>query len=167
MHDELLDIVDDNDRVINVKPRSTVYAEKLTHFRVINAFIKNSNGQLWSRRRSAHKRIFPLCLGMSVGGHVESGESYEQAFRRETLEELNINIDTVQWKHIGHMNPLQNRVSAFMQIYEISLEQTPDYNRDDFIEYFWFTPKELVESIARGEKVKGDLPKILAALYLS
>jgi isopentenyldiphosphate isomerase len=55
---------------------------------VLNAFLVNDYGQIWIPRRSSLKRIFPLCLDMSVGGHVVSGESYEEAFRRELLVQL-------------------------------------------------------------------------------
>jgi len=74
--DEYLDLVDLQDSVIGRKLRSEVYAEHLSNFRVVNAFVLNSKGELWIPRRTADKRIFPLCLDMSVGGHVESGESY-------------------------------------------------------------------------------------------
>ncbi|MDZ4286214.1 MAG: NUDIX hydrolase, partial [Candidatus Sungbacteria bacterium] len=65
--DEFLDIVDENDNVIGTKKRSEVYAEHLSNFRVVNAFVRNSKGELWIPRRSADKRIFPLCLDMSMG----------------------------------------------------------------------------------------------------
>src|SRR3990167_1715083 len=92
LSDEYLDLVDDNDIVIGKKKRSEVYAEHLSNFRVVNAFVINTKGELWIPRRAAHKRVFPLCLDMSMGGHVETGDSYEQAFARETREELNIDV---------------------------------------------------------------------------
>ena len=55
-HDELLDLVDENDHVIGVMRRSEVYGKKLRNIRVINAFIVNSKGELWIPRRTAHKR---------------------------------------------------------------------------------------------------------------
>jgi isopentenyldiphosphate isomerase len=81
--DELLDIVDQNDKVIGRKLRSEIYENKMSNFRVVNAFLINDNGQLWIPRRSANKRIFPSCLDTSMGGHVSSGETYEDAFKRE------------------------------------------------------------------------------------
>lgn len=165
--DEYLDIVDDNDKVIGVKKRSEVYAENLSNFRVVNAFIFNSKGEMWIPRRSPNKKIFPSSLDTSMGGHVESGESYENAFKRETFEELNLNIDTanIPYKLVGYLTPKKNNVSAFMKVYELYSDKTPDFNKDDFTDFFWITPTKLLELIETGEKTKGDLPKLLRALY--
>ncbi|HLC62782.1 MAG TPA: NUDIX domain-containing protein [Candidatus Nanoarchaeia archaeon] len=95
MEDEYLDLVDENDKIIGRKERSEVYKLNLSNFRVVNAFIRNKKGLIWVPRRSASKRIFPLCLDMSMGGHVSSGETYLQAFKRELKEELNINASKV------------------------------------------------------------------------
>lgn len=163
--DEYLDLVNENDEVIGKKLRSEVYAEHLSNFRVINAFVKNSKGELWIPRRAADKRIFPLCLDMSVGGHVESGEGYDQTFKRETLEELNVDIDMVAYKLLGHLTPHNDNVSAFMQVYEIDMEDAPKYNPNDFTEYFWLTPSEFFKKISEGEKTKGDLPILIERFY--
>ncbi len=166
MQDEWLDLVNEHDQVIGKKLRSEIYAEGLSNFRVINAFVKNSKGELWIPRRTANKRIYPLCLDMSVGGHVESGEDYQTTFERETAEELNIDINQVSWKLLGKLIPHENQVSAFMQIYEIQSDEAPNFNPDDFIEYYWLTPEKLREKIEAGEKAKSDLLKIVKYFYL-
>lgn len=163
--DEYLDLVDENDNIIGKKKRSEVYAEHLSNFRVVNAFVVNSKGEIWIPRRTADKRIFPLCLDMSMGGHVESGETYKQTLKRETEEELNINTDNVSIRLLGHLTPQKDSVSAFMNVYEIKMDEAPNYNKNDFVEYFWLTPKMLFERIANGDKTKGDLPKLVKIFY--
>lgn len=165
--DETLDLVNADDVVIGSKLRSEVYQEDLSNFRVINAFIKNSQGQLWIPRRTAHKKLFPSCLDVSVGGHVESGTTYDETFRKETMEELNIDINTVEHRLLGKLTPHRDHVSAFMQVYEISSDATPTYNPEDFTEYYWLTPQEFFEKFKQGEKVKGDLPQLIRAFYLN
>ena len=165
MNDEFLDLVNEQDEVIGKKLRSEVYAEGLSNFRVVNAFIVNSEGKLWLPRRGAHKRIFPLCLDMSMGGHVESGETYDQSFIRETSEELNIDTGTTPWKMLGHLTPHNDDVAAFMNVYEIQSDDAPKYNPDDYREFSWLTPQELFKEIEEGEKVKSDLPKLVKIFY--
>lgn len=163
--DEYLDLVDEDDKVIGRKKRSEIYAENLTNFRVVNVFVVSSKGEIWIPRRAPNKRIFPLCLDMSVGGHVESGETYEDALRRELKEELDLDIDKASYRFLGHLTPQEHGVSAFMRVYEIKMDETPNYNKGDFIKYFWLTPKALFERLAKGDKAKDDLPKLVRIFY--
>ncbi|MCP2730920.1 NUDIX hydrolase [Limnofasciculus baicalensis] len=163
--DELLDIVDEQDNVIGQKRRSSVYRECLYNFRVVNAFVVNSKGQLWIPRRTYHKITFPGCLDFSMGGHVESGETYEAAFAREIKEELGWDLDQIEYIMLGYLTPLNHQISAFMKVYEIKSEESPNYNNNDFLEYFWLTPQELLTRIAKGEAGKDDLPKLVRLFY--
>ena len=163
--DELLDIVDRNDIVIGQKHRSEVYAASMVNFRVVNAFLINSSGQLWLPRRSAKKRIFPMGLDVSMGGHVESGENYQSAFQREFYEELNLYLDGLCWRTLGYLTPYKDHVSAFMKVYEIQTDTSPQYNRDDFIEAFWLMPEEAIDRIDHGEFAKNDLPILIRHFY--
>ena len=165
MIDEILDIVDENDVVIGQKKRSEIYSEGLSNFRVINAFVVNKDGKMWIPRRTSSKKLNPLCLDFSVGGHVESRETYKEAFRRETAEELNLDISKVKWRELGAMNPRAHGTLAFMKVYEIKMNETPKYNTDDFTEYFWLTPPELFEKLEKGDKSKDDLPKVVKYFY--
>lgn len=168
MHeDELLDAVDENDVVIGTQWRNDVHANDRHNFRVINVFVINGEGKLWIPRRAPTKRLFPNGLDMSVGGHVEAGEGYEATFRRETMEEIGVDIDTVPWRDLGHLSPYKDNINAFMHVYEITLNTSPNYNPNDFSEYFWLTPAELIERIDAGEYAKSDLPKLVKRFYMS
>lgn len=163
---EMLDLVDEQDAVIGVMERNEVYKQGLNNFRVINAFIKNSEGKLFIPRRQKHKRLFPLGLDVSVGGHVTSGETYEEAFAKEAREELNLDIRSLPFTVLGKLTPSADSVSAFMTVYEIASDETPSYNPDDFVEHFWLTPHEIIEHITGGDLAKDDLIKLVRKFYL-
>jgi isopentenyldiphosphate isomerase len=165
MDDEYLDLVDTNDNVIGKKRRSEVYAEHLSNFRVVNAFITNSKGEIWIPRRGPNKKIYSLALDMSMGGHVESGETYDEAFAREIMEELNIDTNKTGFKLLGNLTPGTHGVSAHMNVYEILQDEAPKYNPDDFTEYFWLTPKQIIEKIDSGDMAKSDLPLLVKFFY--
>jgi isopentenyldiphosphate isomerase len=160
---ELLDLVDETDTVIGQISRDDAWATQ-ARVRVVNAFVVNTLGQLWIPRRTADKKMFPNCLDMGVGGHIQSGESYLAAFRRETQEELNIDLDQVPWRKTAYFSPLKTTLSAFMEVFEIQLEHTPAFNPEDFSESFWLTPQEAKQKIRSGDPAKGDLLELLERL---
>lgn len=163
--DELLDLVNNNDQVIGTLPRSQVYAQVLHNFRAISALIVNQQGQLWIPRRTAHKKVSPLHLGFSVGGHVSSGETYNQSFERELQEELNLNLADVRYKKLGLLTPHEHGTATFVTVYLIFTNQVPNYNREDFISYSWLTPRQLMEKVLHGEKVQNDLSRALQYFF--
>jgi len=164
--EEYLDLVDESDNVIGSEKRTEIYKQKLHNYRVINAFIVSNEGKLWIPRRTAHKAISPLALDFSVGGHVVSGDTYENTFKKETSEELNIDIDRVSWKELGHFKAGDFGLNCFMKVYEIKQNDVPVFNPDDFTEYYWLSPEEVIDRIENGDKSKGDLPILIKQLYL-
>ncbi len=163
--DEILDLVDKNDRVIGSLERSKVYAAGMHNFRAINAFIVNQQGQLWIPRRTAQKRVCPLALDFSVSGCVSSGETYDQAFTRELQEELNLTLTDISYQKLGALTPHEHGTCVFMHVYQIAYDQVPNYNKTDFFEYSWLHPEELLEKIAQGEKSKQDIPIVLKYFF--
>lgn len=164
-NNELLDIVDHNDKVIGQKLRSDIYNEKISNFRVINAFLINNNKQVWIPRRSPKKKLFPLCLDASVGGHVTAGETYEQAFERELKEELNIELSDISYQMMAKLTPPNHGVSAYMNVYLIITNEEPLYNSNDFISASWYEISQLQSIIKNGEPTKGDLPILIDLLF--
>lgn len=161
INDEILDLVSVDDEVIGQEKRSIIRSKGKSNFRVINGFILNSDKKIWIPRRHFKKELFPLCLDASVGGHVSTGENYIDAFKREVLEELNMNINLYSYYPVMKLTPHDHNTSAFMWVYIIQSDEVPAYNKNDFIEYFWVSPKEFFDRINNGDKAKSDLPKII------
>jgi isopentenyldiphosphate isomerase len=90
MSDELVDVVDELDRVVAAAvPRSRIRAEHLRH-RVASVLVFRPDGSLLVHRRTDTKDVFPGAFDCFVGGVVGAGESYEEARDRELAEEMGI-----------------------------------------------------------------------------
>lgn len=88
--DELFDICDADDHVIGQARRADVHAQNLLH-RAVHVWIIRSSGQLVAQRRSATKDQYPNALTSSASGHLDHGEDYLTAAKRELGEELGLN----------------------------------------------------------------------------
>lgn len=159
---EVIDLVSDDDLiVIGSIDRGRLYEERRSNFRVINVLIVNDNNQIWVPRRHASKKLFPGALDASIGGHVKSGESYFDAFIRESLEETNIDPRNVPFKFLMKLTPQKNDVSAFMHLYLIHYNQEVLYNPSDFQAHYWLSPQEILKRVENGDSAKSDLTKII------
>lgn len=84
---EYLDIVNENDKVIWVAEKKEVYERFLTH-RIVHILIFNEKNEIALQLRSSKVSYCPNHWSTSVGGHVQSWETYEEAALREYKEEL-------------------------------------------------------------------------------
>ena len=86
---EKIDVVDGNDNVVGESTREEAHAKGLLH-RIVHVIIRNSKGEILLQKRSKNDGIGNW--DASVGGHVDTGESYEQAAKREMMEEVGISV---------------------------------------------------------------------------
>jgi len=87
--DELVDVVDEQDRVIRQVSRREMRARNLRH-RAVYVLVFNSAGQLFVHQRTASKDIYPGYHDVAAGGVLAAGETYDDGARRELAEELGI-----------------------------------------------------------------------------
>lgn len=105
---EYLDIVDDTDQVIGSALYEDVYKNMSQH-RIVHILIFNKHNELLLQMRSIQKRAHAQHWSTSVGGHVRSGETYEQAAIREAEEELGVRPTiTERWKD-AYTNALEHK----------------------------------------------------------
>jgi len=88
---ELFDVVDENDAVTGSLPRDEVHARNLRH-RAIHVMIFNRAGEIFLQKRSIWKDRNPSQWDSATAGHVDAGETYEEAARREVREEIGAEI---------------------------------------------------------------------------
>lgn len=87
---EIFPIVDEEGRVIGSATRGECHSgSKLLH-PVVHLHVFNSRGEVYLQKRPEWKDIQPGKWDTSVGGHIDYGETPEQALVREVREELGI-----------------------------------------------------------------------------
>ena len=95
MAEVYLDVVDQNDQIVGREKRSVIHAQGigngLWHREVHVWFIDNSNKIIF-QHRAKNKDTFPDLLDSTVGGHVELGQSYEDAALMEVREETGLQL---------------------------------------------------------------------------
>jgi len=89
---EMLDLLDEAGRVIGTVQRSLVHGNPALRHRAVHVFVTDGKGAYYLQKRSPYKRVQPGKWDTSVGGHVPSGESYEQGALRELEEELGVQL---------------------------------------------------------------------------
>lgn len=164
---EMLDLVNIHDEVVGVMSRGEVYMRGLKNFRVVHAFIQNDAGALWIPRRVATKKLYPSALDFSVAGHVESGESYEEALIKEAREEVRLLLTPNDYIEIGHLVPHRDGVGVFQKVYLINSNEVPHYDEAEFQSYEWLQPQEILERSKKREKMKSDIPKAISICGLA
>lgn len=90
--EELFVVVDRDDNILGYKTRYECLHNKAFIHRAVELFVFDTNGRVLLQKRSITKDTDPGVWSPSVGGHVDPGESYEQAMKRETKEELGIEV---------------------------------------------------------------------------
>lgn len=113
---------------------------------VVGAYIFNKEGKMFVIR---HPKWGNRLLG--PGGHVEYGETGEEAIKREVKEETNLDIidveliapaeiiESSEYASVKHFVALNYKARLASEDYDIKLDSR------EASEYFWLTPQEIVE----------------------
>lgn len=165
--DELLDVVDAQDQVIATMWRTQWDEPKNGYFRAVNAFLKNPQGQICVFRRSANKSYLPMHWAL-VGGCVSSGEEYDESISREVAEEIDISMHASSIKCLGYITPLDQGGRCFKKIYEIAIDASNIlYNAQDFCEYRWIYPHEMLHMHKEGQQIEPALLYFVQRFYIN
>jgi isopentenyldiphosphate isomerase len=137
--EEILIVVDENDIVLDYLPRSEVHAKNLLH-RTISVVIFNSKGEIVLQKRSLSKDTNPGMLGNAVGGHVNKGESYEDAAKKEAKEELKQSPVLTKILKTILEDPSHRTMTT---IYKATADGPFEYNKDEIDKIITMNPADL------------------------
>ena len=112
--EELFDVVDAQDCVLRQASRAEVHEQGLIH-RAVHILVFNKNRDCLLQKRSMLKDKHPGVWDSSAAGHLDAGEDYATAARRELAEELG--ITEAPLIHLGHLPPSPDTGMEHVELY--------------------------------------------------
>ena len=140
--DEMLDIVDEEDRVVGRAPRGEAMARRLRH-RVTSVQVRDPLGRIFVHRRTPQKLVFPSLYDVVVGGVVGAGESYDACALREAQEELGVTELPAPEPRFTFLYESPEHV-WFVRVYETVCE-VPVRPQAEEVDWWDFLPEDEVE----------------------
>ena len=87
--DDLVDVVDDHDRVIGTTTRARMREQGLRH-RAVYVVVRTTDDLVVVHRRAGWKDVYPGAWDCCFGGVLDAGEGWDAAAARELAEEAGI-----------------------------------------------------------------------------
>ncbi len=162
--EEIVALVDEEDRIIGKTPRKDIHAERKLH-RETSVFIRNVRNEILLQKRQDTG-----LWDYSASGHMPWEETYGQGIVRETEEELGVRLPFSAFKPILKRRIRTKGNDRFVMLFEVVGEYpltqfTPNHNNVKNLAYF--SPAELRKML---EKEPGQLTQgftIILERYLN
>lgn len=146
MADKPIQIVDENDQPLRAGTMEEAQQKGLWH-RIVRVLVEDEKACILLQKRSATMVIFPNCWDTSAAGHVDYGEDYVAAAKRETFEE--IGVKDIPLKEISSYKSegkyKDKTINRFNRTYRMRVPANQQFVADpeevDSLE--WFTREEI------------------------
>jgi isopentenyldiphosphate isomerase len=141
-------VVDEHDTVIGAEHMMEAMKKGLIR-RAARVYVFNESGQLLIQQRS-EKVMKPLLLDQSAAGHVDIGETYEQAAYRELKEELG--LDGLKLTLVETSYRTTNFYNA---IYKVVIPDDAEINFDpgELKQVIWYNIEDLDREIKASPEI--------------
>jgi isopentenyl-diphosphate delta-isomerase type 1 len=146
--DDLVDLVNEDDVVVGRVLRRDCHGNPALIHRAVHVLLFNSQQQLLLQKRSLQKDIQPGRWDTSVGGHLDPGESYRAAAKREMLEELGVaGVPLTELYPSKIRNQIESEnILTFLTLYNGEINFAPD----EIIEVRFWSAEEIEGSLGTG-----------------
>lgn len=165
MQQEVLSVVDENDRVIGVRPRNIIHARQLRH-RAVHILVFNDHGCLFLQKRSMSKDLNPGLWDTSAAGHVDAGEDYDTSACREISEELSINVKGAI-EFLFKLPASEATGMEFIQVYRCFHNGPFVLAAEEIEEGRWFFPERVSARVDADDPLLTDTFKTLWRIFES
>ncbi len=147
--DELFPLVDADGKIIGSATRKECHSGSMLLHPVVHLHVFSPDGALLLQKRSEDKDIQPGRWDTSVGGHVDYGETIEEALRREVAEELGLTgFEPVALEPYVFQSAVERElVNPFVTI--VPRDYPFKFQREEISEIKFWTPQEIETAIGR------------------
>jgi aminoglycoside phosphotransferase (APT) family kinase protein/isopentenyldiphosphate isomerase len=142
--DELVAILDDDNRVIGSAPRSVMRRDNLRHA-ATGVLVRNSGGAIYVHRRTPTKDVYPGRYDFTAGGVVAAGEDPFHAVVRELEEELGISGAELTRLPEGDYADDQTRYHAYL--YTCIWDGDVKHRPEEVAWGGWMSPADLIAKL--------------------
>lgn len=145
---EIFPVVDEAGRVVGKATRGECHSgSKLLH-PVVHLHVLNAQGDVYLQKRPEWKDIQPGKWDTAVGGHIDYGETPEEALQREVREELGITEFTPEFVDKYMFESPRERELVYVHRTTYDGEICP--SRDELDGGRFWTMREIREAIGQG-----------------
>lgn len=165
---ELLIQVDENNKVIGSIQRGVAHESSGIFYRTIYVLVINANDEVLIHKRSETKDLYPNCWDLSVGGHVNYQDSYEETAARELREELGLEVFEEDLISKGEVLVKLPNSGEFFNVYEYHLKpgEKISTSEEEIQETRWMTVDDIKKSMDDGDLLWYERPtQIIRALF--
>ena len=148
---ELLDVIDENGNLTGeVMERGKIHELNLWHHHVF-AWIMNNNGMILLQQRALSKKASPGKWSRT-GGHVDAGESCDEAIKREVFEEIGLVVERIKrFEIFKSLDPNEHYITYGYIIFTDKRENEFKLQKDEVNSVRYYSIEELERIREQGD----------------
>ncbi len=161
--DEYFYVVNEDDEVVGKATRQECHSNSRLIHRSVYIFLVNDRNEVFLQKRSLSKDLYPCYFTGSATGHVDYGEDYDEAARRELKEELNVDALLLR---LGKVKSFTKNEREISMLYICRYSEPVKFNTKEITEGGFFSIEDIKHHIKTGEMNFADGFKIAFKNFL-
>jgi isopentenyldiphosphate isomerase len=154
-----IQIVDENDQPLRGGSMDEAHQQGLIH-RIVYIFVEDEAGRVLLQKRSPHVVVFQNVWDVSAAGHVDAGEDYLTAAKRELQEELGISgFELQEIDYYYNQKTIDGRqLNRFCKVYKVQVPSDTQFKPapHEVSEIRWLTVPGIIRLLTEHPEDAAD-----------